>query len=241
MRLRPLAAIAAGLLLAAGLVTTPSASETASAETDAAAVARITNEHRAANGLPALKSEANLNRMAQSWANTMSSDGNFRHSTNAWRTARATAGYTLCCGENIAYGYTGAGSVVKGWMGSPGHRANILDKRYTHIGTGYAANGKYWVQVFAAYPGSISTTAPKLSGSSKVGGLLTATVAPWSPRGVTLVYRWYANDVRISGASGTVYRVKAADVGKRIKVVVTGTIGSVSASRSSGPTPVITR
>ena len=34
-----------------------------------------------------------------------------------------------------------AEEVVKGWMDSPGHRANIMDSDFTHIGIGYDKNG----------------------------------------------------------------------------------------------------
>lgn len=54
-------------------------------------------------------------------------------------------------GENIASGYRTPESVVKGWMKSPGHRANILSTKFGKIGVGYAAGGKsgaYWVQWF---------------------------------------------------------------------------------------------
>ena len=49
-------------------------------------------------------------------------------------------------GENIALGYSTPEEVVKGWMSSEGHRANILNKNYTDIGVGY--NNGYWVQNF---------------------------------------------------------------------------------------------
>lgn len=55
-------------------------------------------------------------------------------------------------GENIAYGYPTAKAVMRGWMGSEGHRRNILDKRFRKIGLGLArsADGTpYWVQDFA--------------------------------------------------------------------------------------------
>ena len=51
-------------------------------------------------------------------------------------------------GENIAKGYATPEAVVKGWMNSPGHRANILNKSFTHIGVGYVENGSYWTQMF---------------------------------------------------------------------------------------------
>lgn len=40
---------------------------------------------------------------------------------------------------------------MKGWMNSSGHRANILNAKYTKIGVGYyvGANGRqYWTQLF---------------------------------------------------------------------------------------------
>ena len=51
-------------------------------------------------------------------------------------------------GENIAKGYATPQAVVNGWMNSSGHRANILNASYTHIGVGYVAGGNYWTQMF---------------------------------------------------------------------------------------------
>ena len=50
-------------------------------------------------------------------------------------------------GENIAYGYPTAESVMDGWMNSAGHRANILESGYSRIGVG--RSGTRWVQLFA--------------------------------------------------------------------------------------------
>ncbi len=53
-------------------------------------------------------------------------------------------------GENIASGYTSPEAVVKGWMNSEGHKANVLNGNFSGIGIGYYEhNGiKYWVQMF---------------------------------------------------------------------------------------------
>lgn len=54
-------------------------------------------------------------------------------------------------GENIACRYTSAQAVMDGWMASSGHRANILNSSFTHIGVSltFADDGTaYWVQVF---------------------------------------------------------------------------------------------
>lgn len=61
--------------------------------------------------------------------------------------------YWTYIGENIAAGFASPYEVMEGWMGSDGHRANIMEKQYTHIGVGVFAdaNGrKYWVQLFGA-------------------------------------------------------------------------------------------
>jgi uncharacterized protein YkwD len=54
-------------------------------------------------------------------------------------------------GENIAAGQKTAEEVMDGWMNSEGHRANILNPDFTHIGIGYVQGGDYgtyWTQLF---------------------------------------------------------------------------------------------
>ncbi|MGF7033673.1 putative YkwD family protein [Paenibacillus mucilaginosus] len=57
-------------------------------------------------------------------------------------------------GENIAAGQTTPQAVMTGWMNSPGHRANILNPNFTHLGVGYVPGvtgsqyRHYWVQLF---------------------------------------------------------------------------------------------
>lgn len=54
-------------------------------------------------------------------------------------------------GENIAWGQKTPEDVMKAWMNSEGHRANILNARFTKIGVGYYQNAKgtnYWTQLF---------------------------------------------------------------------------------------------
>lgn len=56
-------------------------------------------------------------------------------------------------GENIAAGQSTPEEVVTDWMNSPGHRANILNAKFKHLGVGYyeepsAFYGTYWCQMF---------------------------------------------------------------------------------------------
>ena len=54
-------------------------------------------------------------------------------------------------GENIALGQKTPEIVVEDWMGSPGHRSNILNKSYRRIGVGcFFEDGVfYWTQTFS--------------------------------------------------------------------------------------------
>ncbi len=58
------------------------------------------------------------------------------------------AGYTACAAvENIANGTGDIRSTIAQWMGSPDHRANILNPQVTQFG--FADSGTYWVLVMA--------------------------------------------------------------------------------------------
>ena len=54
-------------------------------------------------------------------------------------------------GENIAWGQISPEAVMEAWMNSDGHRANILNPKFTKLGVGYDQSAKgrnYWVQMF---------------------------------------------------------------------------------------------
>lgn len=51
-------------------------------------------------------------------------------------------------GENIAVGYETERDVVAGWLKSPGHCKNIMNKAFAEMGVARA--GKYWAQTFGA-------------------------------------------------------------------------------------------
>ncbi len=111
------------------------------------------NAERAKNGLRALRQDAAMSRAANVRAREIARQ--FSHTRpNGARgmTALAEAGVSYrAAGENIAMGQTSAQQVMSAWMGSSGHRANILSSRFGRIGVGQAViNGRiYWVQLFA--------------------------------------------------------------------------------------------
>lgn len=76
---------------------------------------------------------------------------------------------------------------------------------------------------------------PGISGTPTKGSKLTAKPGTWSPAPVKLAYQWKRNGANIAKATGSTYTVTAADHGKSITVVVTGTkAGFQSAVRTSG-------
>jgi uncharacterized protein YkwD len=130
------------------------------------AVVQEVNARRAAQGLPPLKLSNALRDAARYHAADMAQDSYFEHDTHdrvgeqlirvcdTW--SRIGSYYPSPRAENIAAGFTTPQSVVSAWMGSGGHRSNILGPDYREIGVGYVRGGSwrhYWVQDFGTRNG----------------------------------------------------------------------------------------
>lgn len=118
-------------------------------------VISLTNQERAKYGLKALAHDWELSRVARYKSVDMRDKNYFSHTSPTYGspfTMMKNFGIAYrSAGENIAAGQTTAAEVVRAWMNSPGHRANILNQGYTRIGVGYAAGGSqrhYWTQMF---------------------------------------------------------------------------------------------
>jgi uncharacterized YkwD family protein/spore coat assembly protein SafA len=118
-------------------------------------VAKITNDYRAQNGLPALTFDWQLARVARYKSADMRDKGYFSHTSPTYGspfTMMKNFGINYSrAAENIAAGQRTPEEVVRSWMNSPGHRKNILDPNVTRIGVGYAKGGSYghyWTQMF---------------------------------------------------------------------------------------------
>lgn len=125
-------------------------------------VVRLVNvEREREGGLPPLKGEPHLAAAALRHSTDMATnmityidhvgtDG----STFDQRIREAGyTGYTYLA-ENIAAGFATPAAVMAGWMGSPGHRANILNANLREIGASYvlgsAGYRHFWTQDFGA-------------------------------------------------------------------------------------------
>lgn len=107
------------------------------------------NRERAHSGLPRLKLNEQLSRAARRHARDMAKRNYFSHDTLGGGTfvdrIRAE-GYlkgvhSWVVGENLAWGsrgYSRPRVIMKLWMNSPGHRANILNASFREIGIGLA-------------------------------------------------------------------------------------------------------
>ncbi|WP_430592360.1 cell wall-binding repeat-containing protein [Humidisolicoccus flavus] len=111
-----------------------------------------TNAQRNNAGAGALQQHEGLSRFAQNWADTIARTGNVTHNPNLNALSRSIGCTTW--GENIAWTQNSQ-SPMSFWMGSAGHRANIVNARFTQVGIGVAtaSNGRtYWVMHFGACP-----------------------------------------------------------------------------------------
>lgn len=115
-------------------------------------VIRLVNQKRAENGLRALTYDWELARVARYKSQDMKDKRYFSHTSltygSPFQMMKSFGISYRTAGENIAKGYATPEAVVNGWMNSSGHRANILNSSFTHIGVGYVANGNYWTQMF---------------------------------------------------------------------------------------------
>ena len=115
-------------------------------------VIRLVNEVRVQNGLKTLTYDWELSRVARYKSQDMKDNRYFAHTSPVYGTpgemVRNFGISYKSVGENIARGYKTPQAVVDGWMNSSGHRANILNAKYTRIGVGYVPDGHYWTQMF---------------------------------------------------------------------------------------------
>ena len=151
----------AALLLGVALVLAAPGTAQACPEVSAREAARMTdliNADLRTRGLPPLRHDPRLARVAQAHACDMVRNGFFGHagSGNVPFAQRVRAAGMRGCilSENLAMGVRSAQHAHRVWMQSPGHRQNILRPDNTHVGLGIATprngRGMRWVTVFAA-------------------------------------------------------------------------------------------
>ena len=99
---------------------------------------RDLNRVRAAHGLAPLRFDPHLQRAARAHSRDMLVTQIFQHGAFDARMVRFDVRGTLT-GENLAWGkgqLGSASSIVRLWLASPEHRANLLRSGFTRIGIG---------------------------------------------------------------------------------------------------------
>lgn len=151
----------------------------------------LTNNFRVKNHLPILSENSKLDASAANKAEDMVRYKYFSHTSPGERhlsyfISQVNYDY-LVAGENLAMGYFDANSMMKAWQASPTHRANLLDKDFTEIGTAMADGAYdnnatvYAVQHFGQprlilNPNASTTTSSSLASAGTDYVLATTTV-----------------------------------------------------------------
>lgn len=106
----------------------------------------VTNQKRAQNGLGPLTLNSKLNSGAQAKSQHMVTHNYWAHTapdgTEPWYFFDWSGYNYVHAGENLAYGFADSAEIVDAWMGSAGHRANILGD-YKDIGFGFTNGSSY--------------------------------------------------------------------------------------------------
>ncbi|MEW2619953.1 CAP domain-containing protein [Streptomyces sp. NPDC048106] len=118
-----------------------------------AEVLKLVNDERAKAGCTALSANSALTGLAEAFSDDMAARGFFSDTDpdgkSPWDRA-AAAGISGLGAENIARGPADPAAVVKAWMDSPEHRANILNCDFGSLGVGvhFGAGGPWWTEEF---------------------------------------------------------------------------------------------
>ncbi|PLR69467.1 CAP domain-containing protein [Bacillus sp. UMB0893] len=115
-------------------------------------VVELTNAERQKQGLKPLQIDETLSKTAKAKSEDMKSKNYFSHNSPTYGSPfdmmkKFGVQYSTA-GENIAKGQASPEAVVQAWMNSEGHRKNIMNSSFTHIGVGHVAEGNYWTQMF---------------------------------------------------------------------------------------------
>lgn len=190
----------------------------------------LTDSARAGAGLAPLHSSSTLVSIARTWSAHMAATGQLGHNPGVAGTVSGWASL----GENVAKAYS-ASQAQSLFMGSPDHRANILDAHFNRVGIGVtrAADGSLWVtvdfeQTGGYSPPAASTKPPKHVSPPKPRAGSTTAAARTAAAGRasrSLVRRALPGALMSQGRVG---RLSAADAAARAARLGTAEIADLA-------------
>ncbi|WP_181135556.1 fibronectin type III domain-containing protein [Rathayibacter sp. AY2B3] len=172
-------------------------------------------------------------------------------------TLTASAGQWTPEGVAFTYQWTADGAAVAGATATTfTPTSSTLGKKIavsvSGAAPGYSPATRTSAPTQAVVSGTFSATTPTISGTARVGSLLTASAGSWGTSAAKFAFQWKANGSVIAGATTATYAPSSVVLGKTITVTVTGSASgytttsrtsvstaAVSAGVLTGPTPKI--
>ena len=119
-----------------------------------------------------------------------------------------------------------AGATVENYVIQPGDFGALLTVQFA----GFTTTG--YIEPITSLPTAVvqnadlpvSEDAPTITGSSRIGGTLTAVPAPGDPKGTTYGYQWLINGWALPAVTSTTFTPRIQDLGETISVTITKTL-----------------
>jgi uncharacterized protein YkwD len=119
----------------------------------AATPAELISSFRLQRGEAKVRIDTTLNRIAHAQAAAMAAKDELDHGVLGPFSLRVAPFGSKRAAENIAFGYESFPKTLDQWIGSSGHRSNLLIHGATRVGVGSAKSSKtgrtYWAMVIA--------------------------------------------------------------------------------------------
>ncbi|MFT4011177.1 MAG: CHAP domain-containing protein [Nocardioidaceae bacterium] len=137
----------------------------------------------------------------------------------------ASTGTWAPAGDSYTYQWYAAGKAISGATGksytpAPTDLGKTLTVGVSAVKGGYTTATSTSAATTAVAAGTFArTSGPTITGTAKVGSVLTASPGVWSPA-ATYGYQWLAGGKAISGATKSTYTPTVSDLGKKLTVTV---------------------
>ena len=149
-------------------------------------------------------------------------------------------------GTTFTYRWYSSGKAIRGataasFVLTADQLGEPITVKVTGSKDGYATVSKTSAKTSVVAKGTLTSVAPTISGTVKVGSTLTVSRGKWTS-GTTFKYQWYASGKAIKGATSTTFVLTADQLGEPITVKVTGSKdGYTTVSKTSAKTSVVAK